>query len=270
MRSMTGYGEKRFETPGLRARISVKTLNHRYFDWSYKGQPLGGLEARLKALAQKRLARGRVEAAVDLDFLDPAGWEVQINEGLLGKILETARTAAGRLGEDVRFSVDNLFRIPQIVELRHKALTAAERDFLATAFDRTLDYRKLNTAYQALKRGAKFFATNGDKTCPMPGGDIPDAGATLAALEHISGRAPDLLAGKPSTLILEVAMDWMNLPPERCIMIGDRLETDMRMGRQAGMLTAVTLTGVTGRDDVALMPDPPDYVIETLGDLLEM
>jgi len=136
---MTGYGEKRFETPGLRARISVKTLNHRYFDWSYKGQPLGGLEARLKALAQKRLARGRVEAAVDLDFLDPAGWEVQINEGLLGKILETARTAAGRLGEDVRFSVDNLFRIPQIVELRHKALTAAERDFLATAFDRTLD-----------------------------------------------------------------------------------------------------------------------------------
>ena len=104
----------------------------------------------------------------------------------------------------------------------------------------------------------------------MPGGDIPDAGATLAALEHISGRAPDLLAGKPSTLILEVAMEWMGLPPARCIMIGDRLETDMRMGRQAGMLTAVTLTGVTGRDDVALMPDPPDYVIETLGDLLEM
>jgi arabinose operon protein AraL len=143
-------------------------------------------------------------------------------------------------------------------------------DAVIVAFDRTLDYRKLNTAYQALKRGAKFFATNGDKTCPMPGGDIPDAGATLAALEHISGRSPDLLAGKPSTLILEVAVQWMGLPPARCIMIGDRLETDMRMGRQAGMLTAVTLTGVTGRDDVALMPDPPDYVIETLGDLLEM
>jgi len=135
---MTGYGEKRFEAPGLRARISVKTLNHRYFDWSYKGQPLGGLEARLKALAQKRLQRGRVEAAIDLDFLDPAGWEVLINEGLLEKILETSQKAAGRLGEAVRFSVENLFRIPQVVELRHKDLSASERAFLETAFDQTL------------------------------------------------------------------------------------------------------------------------------------
>lgn len=143
-------------------------------------------------------------------------------------------------------------------------------DAVIVAFDRTLDYRKLNTAYQALRCGAKFFATNGDKTCPMPGGDIPDAGATLAALEHITGRKPDLLAGKPSTLILEVAMQWMGVPAARCMMVGDRLETDMRMGREAGMATAVTLTGVTRREDVALMPNPPDYVIETLGDLLEM
>lgn len=138
------------------------------------------------------------------------------------------------------------------------------------AFDRTLDYRKLNTAYQALRKGALFLATNGDKTCPMPGGDIPDAGATLAALEHITGRKPDLLAGKPSTLILEMAVQWMGLPPSRCMMVGDRLETDMRMGREAGMFTAVTLTGVTQRDDLALMPNPPDYVIDNLGDLLRM
>jgi uncharacterized protein (TIGR00255 family) len=138
VRSMTGYGEKRFEAPGFRARISVKTLNHRFFDWSYKGQPLGGLEPRLKALAQKRLQRGRVEAAIDLDFLDPDGWEVLINEGLLEKILETSRKAAGRLGEAVRFSVDNLFRIPQVVELRHKDLTPSERTFLETAFEQTL------------------------------------------------------------------------------------------------------------------------------------
>jgi uncharacterized protein (TIGR00255 family) len=138
VRSMTGYGEKRFEMPGLRARIGVKTLNHRFFDWSYKGQPLGGLETRLKALAQKRLQRGRVEAAIDLDFLNPAGWEVVINESLLEKILETSQKAAGRLGEAVHFSVDNLFRIPQIVELRHKDLSATERVFLETAFEQTL------------------------------------------------------------------------------------------------------------------------------------
>ena len=61
-------------------------------------------------------------------------------------------------------------------------------DAVIVSFDRTLDYRKLNTAYQSLLRGARFFATNPDKACPMPGGSIPDCGATLAAMEYITGR----------------------------------------------------------------------------------
>jgi arabinose operon protein AraL len=60
-------------------------------------------------------------------------------------------------------------------------------DAVVVAFDRTLDYRKLITAYQALVNGARFFATNADKTCPMPDGGIPDAAATIAALEHCQG-----------------------------------------------------------------------------------
>ncbi len=126
-------------------------------------------------------------------------------------------------------------------------------DAVIVAFDRTLDYRKLNTAYQALKHGARFYATNGDKTCPMPGGAIPDAGATIAALETITGRSLELLAGKPSTLTVEVAMQRLGLPAERCMMVGDRLETDIRMGQEAGMRTAVVLTGVSTREDVARM-----------------
>ncbi len=143
-------------------------------------------------------------------------------------------------------------------------------DAVVVAFDRTLDYRKLNTAYQALVHGARFFATNGDKVCPMPGGAIPDAGATIAALETISGRKLELLAGKPSPLILNVAMQRMGLPPERCMMVGDRLETDMRMGQQAGFATAAALTGVSTRAHIAQMDQPPDFVIEGLLDLLEL
>jgi NagD protein len=138
------------------------------------------------------------------------------------------------------------------------------------AFDRTLDYRKLNTAYQALRQGARFFATNADKACPMPGGAIPDAGATIAALEHITDREVELVAGKPSTLIMQVALDRLGLPPERCMMVGDRLETDIRMGQQAGMVTAVTLTGVADRVDISAMSRPPDFIIENLGELLEL
>lgn len=141
-------------------------------------------------------------------------------------------------------------------------------DAVIVAFDRTLDYRKLNTAYQALINGARFFATNADKTCPMPGGAIPDAGATLAALEHLTGRQLELLAGKPSPLIMQVALGLLGVPAHRCMMVGDRLETDMLMGQQAGMATAAVLTGVATRADVERMETPPDYVIEDLSALL--
>ncbi len=148
-----------------------------------------------------------------------------------------------------------------------QVINADSIDAVVVAFDRTLDYRKLNTAYQALKRGAHFFATNGDKTCPMPGGDIPDAGATIAALEHISGRKVELLAGKPSGLIMQTALEQLQLPCNRCMMVGDRLETDMRMGQEAGMLTAATLTGVCTRADIARLDRQPDLVIENLLEL---
>jgi NagD protein len=138
------------------------------------------------------------------------------------------------------------------------------------AFDRTLDYRKLNIAYQALLRGARFFATNIDKACPMPGGSIPDAGATIAALEAVTGRCLELSAGKPSELILQTACAALGLPPEACVMVGDRLETDIRMGKEAGMTTALALTGVSKRSDVAGAGFPPDYVLDSLRDLLSI
>lgn len=143
-------------------------------------------------------------------------------------------------------------------------------DAVVVAFDRTLDYRKLNIAYQALVRGARFFATNADKACPMPGGAIPDAGATIAALEHITGRSLELVAGKPSPFILQAAMEYLGLPPECCLMVGDRLETDIRMGRQAGMLTALVLTGVTRREHLASQPLQPDFVLDGLAELVDL
>ena len=140
-------------------------------------------------------------------------------------------------------------------------------DAVVVAFDRTLDYRKLNTAYQALMLGARFFATNADKTCPMPGGGIPDAGATIAALEHLTGRTLELLAGKPSALIMEVALERLGLSAERCMMVGDRLETDMLMGQRAGMVTAVVLTGASTRDAAESMDNPPDFILENIGEI---
>jgi arabinose operon protein AraL len=138
------------------------------------------------------------------------------------------------------------------------------------AFDRTLDYRKLNTAYQALRKGARFFATNADKACPMPGGAIPDAGGTIAALEHMTGRKLELLAGKPSIMMMQVALEKLDLPAKRCMMVGDRLETDIHMGQTAGMYTTATLTGASSREQAEALNPAPDIIVDSLLELLDL
>jgi arabinose operon protein AraL len=135
------------------------------------------------------------------------------------------------------------------------------------AFDRQITYRKLNTAFQALITGIPYFATNPDLTCPMPGGSIPDAGALIAYFECLTGRRPDLIAGKPSQLMMEIALQKLNLPSSQVLLVGDRLETDIRMGKEAGMITALTLTGITTPGMLSLSPNQPDYVVENLSDL---
>lgn len=165
-----------------------------------------------------------------------------------------------------------------VEELRAQEATGAIQpegiDAVVVAFDRTLDYRKLNTAYQALRQGRRFFATNADAACPVPGGLIPDAGATLAYLQYLTGRTPELIAGKPSPWIVQAAFErlqrQLGRPPDpgRCLMVGDRLETDMQLGRQSGMRTALVLTGASRRSDLAKAEWLPDLVLEDLTQLL--
>jgi arabinose operon protein AraL len=145
-----------------------------------------------------------------------------------------------------------------------------EINVVVASFDRTFDYRKLNIGFQALRRGARFFATNADATCPVQGGEIPDAGAVIGALEGCSGRAVDLVAGKPSSQTVEMALERLALPAADCLMVGDRLETDIAMGKCAGMATALVLTGVTRREDLGDAPAQPDYVLESAAEVLDI
>ncbi len=142
-----------------------------------------------------------------------------------------------------------------------------EIEVVIASFDRTFDYRKLNIGFQALRRGARFFATNADATCPVAGGEIPDAAAVIGALEGCSKRKVELVVGKPSPLIVEVALERLRLPAGECLMVGDRVETDILMGHRAGMTTALVLTGVTRRADLAHAPAQPDYVLDSIAEV---
>lgn len=136
---MTGFAEKAFASPALRLKISVKTLNHRFFDWSYKGAPLGETENRLRTICQKRIRRGRVEVYVDVTPLGPESWDFVLNEGLLEKILTSLAPVTRRTGLRIDLSLDSLFRIPQLVEVGRKAFGPGEASFIERSFARTLD-----------------------------------------------------------------------------------------------------------------------------------
>lgn len=161
--------------------------------------------------------------------------------------------------------------LPLLVELCRADLDLCEDpekiEYVIAAFDRTFDYRKLNIAFQALRRGAHFYATNPDRTCPVEGGEIPDAAAVIAALEATTGRKLEKTFGKPSRFMVEAALSILGFPADQCAMVGDRLETDMMMAKENGLLAILTLTGVTHRRDLASSPVQPDHVIAGIGDL---
>ena len=142
-----------------------------------------------------------------------------------------------------------------------------EIDVVIASCDRSFDFDKLNIAFQALRRGARFWAANADATCPVPGGEIPDAGAVIGALEGCSKRKVELVAGKPSPLVAKAALEQLGLPASECLIVGDRVETDILMGHRAGMHTALVLTGVTRRADLAHAPVQPDYVLESIAEV---
>ncbi len=135
---------------------------------------------------------------------------------------------------------------------------------VVAAFDRTLDYTKLNLAHQALVRGAHFYATNGDKTCPVAGGEIPDCAGVIAFLEATTGRTLEAIAGKPSAHILAAALARLGVDAAQCLMVGDRLATDIAMGLAAGMDTALVLSGVTSRAALAASGVSPTHVLESV------
>ena len=164
---------------------------------------------------------------------------------------------------------------PLLDEMRQAGLQLAENpaqiDYVVAAFDRTFDYHKWNIAFQAIKfHGAHFVATNPDRTCPVEGGEVPDCAGIIAALEATTGKPVELIAGKPSPMMIQAASALLGLPVEQCLVVGDRLETDILMGREAGARTAVVLTGVTRREHLATSPVQPDYVLQNIGGLLDL
>jgi len=144
--------------------------------------------------------------------------------------------------------------------------------YIVLGWDRQFNYEKLNTAYQAwIRNKAKIIATNPDRTCPITGGQIPDCAAMIGAMEGTTGQPIDDVIGKPSKLAAEfVVNDILKLEPNKCYMVGDRLETDIRMGFENGLHTVLVLTGISTEDMVIDSVYKPTFIIESVKDITQI
>jgi NagD protein len=145
---------------------------------------------------------------------------------------------------------------------------AESADFVVVSFDRTFNYEKLHAAYRAVRAGARIVATNPDRFCPTADGGLPDCAAMLAAVETCTGAKAEAIVGKPSVHMASELLQRLDLPPERVLLIGDRLHTDVAMAHRSGMAAGLALTGDSQAVDLANADDPPDYLLDDLSDLL--
>jgi len=147
--------------------------------------------------------------------------------------------------------------------------TDERADYVVVGLDRFLTFAKLQRAFQEVRGGAAFIATNKDPTYPMEEGrEIPGGGSMVAALEYGVGVTP-VAIGKPEPYTLEEILRLAAGRPEEAVMVGDRLDTDIRVGRRLGLTTVLPLTGVTTPAVLEATPaeERPDYVVDSLEEL---
>lgn len=158
-------------------------------------------------------------------------------------------------------------------ELREAGFRLSEQpgaiDIVVASFDRTFVYHKLQVAYDAIRAGARLVGTNPDRYCPTPTGGEPDAAAIIAAIEACTGVRCNPIVGKPSPIMVSLITSLLDLPPHRCMMVGDRIETDITMGLEAGMGTCLVLTGDATEQKLVTSGLKPTLVLERIDGLLE-
>jgi 4-nitrophenyl phosphatase len=154
-------------------------------------------------------------------------------------------------------------------ELSHHnfQLVTENPDLIVLGFDTTLTYEKLWKMCDYARSGLPYIATHPDINCPLENGFMPDIGAMIAFIAKSTGREPDLVVGKPERVIIDMMVQKTGIRIEELVMVGDRLYTDIALGKNTGIATVLVLSGETGLDDLYSSPHQPDYIFKNLKEI---
>jgi len=148
-------------------------------------------------------------------------------------------------------------------------LTETDPDYVVLGETRTYSFEAITKAIRLIEAGARFIATNPDPTGPSPEGPLPACGA-VAALITKATRATPYVVGKPNPMMFRSAMNTIDAHSETTAMIGDRMDTDIVAGMEAGLRTYLVLTGSTRPEDVARFPYRPSRILDSIADIVDL
>lgn len=202
------------------------------------------------------------------DFLTKQGLQIELNEIINSTVVLSKFLAKHHFSRKFYAIGERTF----IDEIASSGLIYSENpeniDIILVTLDRTLNYEKLEIAARSLEKGAKFYAANIDDTCPVDSGEVLDAGATISALEKRTHRKLEENFGKPSRYMMDEVKERLDNDLSKALLIGDRLETDIAMGNNFGLHTALVLTGIknfpNGNDHIK-----PTYFLNSVFDLVK-
>nr|WP_230977265.1 HAD-IIA family hydrolase [Georgenia yuyongxinii] len=148
-------------------------------------------------------------------------------------------------------------------------MTDTDPDYVILGETRTYSFSAITRAIRLVEGGARFIATNPDPTGPSQEGPLPATGAVAALITKATGRTPYFI-GKPNPVMIRAALNRIEAHSETTAMVGDRMDTDVLAGMEAGLHTFLVLTGSTEAHDVEKYPFRPSEVRQSIADLVEL
>jgi NagD protein len=146
-------------------------------------------------------------------------------------------------------------------------LTDRDPDYVVLGETRTYSFEQISRAIRLVASGARFIATNPDPVGPTPEGPLPATGSVAALVSRATGVDP-YFVGKPNPLMMRSALNAIDAHSESSAMVGDRMDTDIVSGLEAGMHTVLVLTGITSRADAERFPYRPSRIVDSIADLV--
>ncbi|MDI9889132.1 HAD-IIA family hydrolase [Streptomyces sp. HNM0645] len=238
----------------------------------HEGVPIPGADSFIKKLRESGkpflvLTNNSIYTPRDLHArLARMGLDVPI-ENIWTSALATAKFLDDQRPGGTAYAIGEAGLTTALHEIGY-VLTDQDPDYVVLGETRTYSFEALTKAIRLINGGARFISTNPDETGPSAEGPLPATGSVAALITKATGKAP-YFVGKPNPLMMRAGLNAIGAHSESSAMIGDRMDTDVLAGLEAGMKTFLVLTGLTAPADIDRHPFRPSKVVDSIADLVD-